>query len=172
MPTVLGNQIIMGMDPGGTTGCSYVIRDGKTALYFTSETTTREELFDMIMSVRPTILIYERFATSGRVDPYRLWTVELCGSIYALAYALRLPVFRHTPTNRRPFMAQSLLKLQRKGRRFSAHEVDSQAHVLTWEYVTQHMGYEGTEYVPGEYFLKENGSVHYELMTAFKYPSA
>lgn len=79
----------------------------------------------------PDFVVFEIFATGGRVDKYMIYTIELVGGIKAVCYALNIRSFAHSPQRRNPWLKQAETLLAR--REHTKHEVDALAHLLAFE---------------------------------------
>lgn len=120
-------KTILSIDPGGTTGVAIRFPD---TTWMTASVTTPSQLWDFFME-RPDEVVFEIFATAGRVDHWMIYTIELVGGMKALIYGLNLHGFAHSPGFRYPFLKQAEAML--KGQEHTVHEVDALAHLLAHE---------------------------------------
>lgn len=116
---------IMAIDPGGTIGVAWRRADR----IHLAQLGSKEDLWTLIKEVKPANVAYERFATAGRLSKYGLLTIEICGGVEALCWALDIPCFRQTPGQRYGLMKEA------QQHRARVHETDALAHLLTWEHL-------------------------------------
>lgn len=123
---------LVAIDPGITTGYAARIQ-GKL---FSCVCFTPEEVLDLIEGAHT--VVYERFATSGRISSYGLETVELVGMITGFCYARKIKTVRATPTMRYTHMNAAALMVGRgkliEPSKVQQHQIDSLAHLLAFEY--------------------------------------
>lgn len=80
---------------------------------------------------RPDVVVFEIFSTSGRVDKYMIYTIELVGGIKATCFALNVRAVAHAPVHRYPYLQQAEDTI--RGQAHTRHEVDALAHLLAFE---------------------------------------
>lgn len=121
---------------------------------FESEITT---LWDILLAQRPKVLIVERFqpyARAGRIDPNGLATIEVCGSIYAMAHVVGAQLIIHEAIQRMPFMRDAEARLPELTKaKIDSHQIDAMAHLIRYEKV----GNKSNKYPP-QLGLKDNSS--------------
>lgn len=122
-------KTILALDPGGSTGIALRLPDGR---FLTNTVQDPGDLWDFFIE-RPDFVVYEIFATGGRVDRYMIYTIELVGGIKAVCYALGIRSFAHPPQRRYPWMRQSEALLAQQGTPHTRHEIDAFAHLLGFE---------------------------------------
>lgn len=120
---------IIAIDPGPHVGVA--IRHDDDSYDVVMLHNELEDVFEIIMRVKPEVIVVERFATGGRMSGYGHRTVEIVGAMQALAYVLKAEFVKVSPQARYAFMEQSRKDL---GRGRTQHEIDSYAHLLSWEY--------------------------------------
>lgn len=120
--------VLLGLDPGGTTGCALKI--GRA--YMTRTFVHVPELWDFIKEHRPDKVAFEVFVTAGRVDAAMIHTIELVGSIRGICHVLKIPGYGQTAQSRKGFIepAKAILK----GTPHTKHEEDALAHLLLLEW--------------------------------------
>lgn len=129
---------IMAIDPGMTTGIAARLPDGT---YWTGLAHTLEEVITFLLDIQPDIVIYERFATAGRISQYGLQTVELVGMIRGMAQTLayldgkQIKLIRCTPAQRkmRQFEADYFVRHEQGNSQRLVHCKDALAHLFAWE---------------------------------------
>lgn len=122
-------KTVLALDPGGSTGIALRLPDGT---FHTVTLRDPGDIWDLFTEPNtPDIVVFETFATGGRVDRYMIYTIELCGGIKAVCYALGIRCFPDPPQRRYPWMKQSEELL--RGREHTVHEVDALAHLLGFE---------------------------------------
>lgn len=96
--------------------------------------TTNDEVLKMIRKME--FVVFEQFATSGRLSSPGLATIMLCGMIVGWCKALKIPYEAAIPQNRYTFMkeAQGAVGGLIVPSNVAKHEVDALAHLLAWEY--------------------------------------
>jgi hypothetical protein len=124
---VTTGRTVLALDPGGSTGIALRLPNGA---WETNTVTDPADLWDFIRE-RPDVVVFEIFSTSGRVDKYMIYTIELVGGIKALCYALSIRSIAHAPVKRYPFLAQAEELV--RGQEHTRHEVDALAHLLAFE---------------------------------------
>lgn len=123
-------MIILGVDPGGTTGLAINI-DGK---YETWCQPDKRELFEFIIQTPIEVIVIEQFITSIiHTHKYGIYTAEIVGAIEALAFVKQIPFHRRTNHQRLPFVPRATQIIKAKRRSFEGHEVAALAHLLGWE---------------------------------------
>lgn len=122
--------MIASVDPGGTTGLAFHIRD---VGYVTTTTTSRDDMLELLVKHTWDIIIIEKFATAGRLSTFGLYTIELVGACMAVAYMQKAKCVIHMPFRRKPFLAKAKALLQARSAPFMIHEVDALAHLYSYE---------------------------------------
>lgn len=123
-------MIILGVDPGGTTGLAINI-DGK---YETWCQPDKRELFDFILSTPIEVIVIEQFITSIiHSHKYGIYTAEIVGAVEALSFVKKIPFHRRTNHQRLPFVSRATQIIKAKRRSYQDHEVAALAHLLGWE---------------------------------------
>ena len=105
-------------------------------------------LWDILIAQAPTVIIIERFQPYGRdtrISPDGLATIEICGSVYAIAHILHSQLIIQEAIQRLPFKsdAERLLPQLTKAK-IDSHQIDAMAHLLRYERV----GAKGNKYPP------------------------
>lgn len=137
-------SLVLAIDPGQTTGMA--CKPGTEGReYDTWHSTSDAEVLQWIMDNKPDLVIFERFATSGRLSRYGLQTIELVGKVQGVCYALGIEIKRQVPGQRKAFMHEAFLYCGwsfndtggmvrgRTGR--VVHEADALGHLLCYEYM-------------------------------------
>lgn len=123
-------MIILGVDPGGTTGLAINI-DGQ---YETWVQPDRRELYDFILTTPIDVVVCEQFITSHiHSHKYGIITTEIVGGVEAICQASRIPFHRRTNHQRLPLVPLATEIIRAKKRRYEDHEVAALAHLLGWE---------------------------------------
>lgn len=127
-------SILMGLDPGGTTGCAVKVANR----YMTTTFTLAQDLWDFISEHKPDHIAFEVFTTAGRIDTAMSHTLELVGSLRGICYVLGIPGHGQMPQARRAFLeeAERIVKRNKSmyGTPFTKHEIDATAHLLLLEW--------------------------------------
>lgn len=122
-------HVLVAVDPGQHIGIATRYCDGTLGTWMIHN--RREQAWELIAALRPTTLVVERFITSGRISAPGLETVEIAGSIYALAWAMGATLVTQTPAQRYPRMKEAKETL--RGTRATPHQIDALAHLLVYE---------------------------------------
>lgn len=120
---------IVAIDPGPHTGIATRHADGRIETWMIHN--DLEGVWRLVCSLEPRAIVVERFATSGRISAPGLQTVEIVGSMYALAWTLEAKIVRHTPAQRMPRLREA--KEMLRGIPHTDHNVDALAHLLVYE---------------------------------------
>lgn len=129
----------LSIDPGGVTGCAVRTATGEIVT-FTLETMTREGkrvvyhptlLSQLINDTKPDRVVYEDFGAET-ISGYGIHTVRLCGLIIGVCDLLSIPVIRHMPMERKPYMDEAKTIARAQGKTV-VHEWDALAHLLRCE---------------------------------------
>jgi hypothetical protein len=118
---------VLAIDPGGTTGIAVCI-GGEIA---TCTSTDPEEVWGMCQ--RFDVIVIERFATSGMMSKYGLWTIEIVGGVRAIAYLHDKQLFIHSPQERYAYQQIAHKMLLDRKVPFVIHEEDALAHYLAYQ---------------------------------------
>jgi len=118
-------MLVIAIDPGITTGIAFHNPGG----YKTIATKDEDEIWSLLTGVPWECVIFETFATSGRISAPGLATVRLVGGIQALCKHLKLRTCPHSPQARYPYQKQAKQMLPHT----VIHEQDAMAHLLRWE---------------------------------------
>lgn len=125
-------MIIVAIDPGPHTGVAIRYNNGTVTTQMVHRSIFT--IWDLIMSARPDVIVIERFMTNGRLSKDAQETIEVQGSIYSLAWAIRARLCIQYPMDRTPFIKQSREELGKSSKKIESHEVDAYAHLLRYEY--------------------------------------
>lgn len=126
-------MIVLALDPGVTTGIAL-----STATTYLVQATKDESLvWTTVWSFGHTesedrVVLVEQFASVWN-DTNRIKTIEMVGAIKALCWKTGTRLVRRTPQHRRPHLNRAVEWLKQRGERFSDHERDALAHILSWE---------------------------------------
>ena len=118
--------MIIAIDPGVSTGIAWHDNSG----YHSIVTRDEDDVWNLLVGIKWSMVVYETFFTSGRISAPGLQTVRLIGGIQALCRHLKLPTHGQAPQQRYPF--QDNAKAMLRGR--IVHEQDAMAHLLRYEY--------------------------------------
>ena len=131
---------ILSIDPGGTTGIAIrmsYITGVNTGDVYTCVLKSPEEVFNMIATGQPEVIICENFQAQT-ISKYGLHTVRIVGGTYALAHIYKKRYVLHMPQDRYPFLseAKEILEKRRLTLRqpYMEHEKDALAHLLRFEH--------------------------------------
>lgn len=119
-------NVIMGVDPGKTTGIA--ILDVESDKVFSTAVMTVEALVGCILTGHPTVVVVEDYVGSGPRSAEAIRTLKLVGIVVGACEALRIPYSVRPPQVRLPHVAASRARLPRR----SIHERDAFAHVLSY----------------------------------------
>lgn len=117
--------MILAIDPGVTSGIAW--HDAKG--YHTTITKDEGEIWALLTGIPWKCVVFETFATSGRISAPGLHTVRLIGGIQALCRHLGIPTCSQTPQHRYPFQLPARKMLHGA----IIHEQDAMAHLLRYE---------------------------------------
>lgn len=142
-PNTKPRRLVLAFDPGNHTGIAWSHADG------TYDTTMIHENLPLVYTYLtlhpPEACVIEGFYTSGNIDRHGLYTVRLVGALIALAHHLHVPCVEHSPQARYPYLEKARLYLHktRLTHRYTQHDVDSLAHVFTYEDRMNNPNYDG-----------------------------
>lgn len=125
-------MILMGIDPGGTTGIAYRIQIESEFHYITTNEANKKELYELILEQKPDLVLVEQFAT-WQINHHGLHTVELVGGIEAICWTNNIRVVRRTPQHRYPGIARAVAILDATGKKYTEHQKSALAHIFSWE---------------------------------------
>lgn len=129
---------VISIDPGGKSGvairfndgtietciCESIFKNGK------QETFDPRSLYELFLTYKFDHAVIETFQAQT-ITRYGLHTVRIVGGIEALCIAKDIPLTKHMPVDRYPFLQDAKDLLQ--GKRPMIHQVDALAHLLRWE---------------------------------------
>lgn len=125
-------MIIMGIDPGGTTGIAYRIQIETEFHYITTNEANKKELYELILDQKPDLVLVEQFAT-WQINHHGLHTVELVGGIEAICWTNNIRCVRRTPQHRYPGVARAVAILDATGKKYTEHQKSALAHIFAYE---------------------------------------
>lgn len=126
---------LLAIDPGNHTGLAWRHDDGTLDALMLYE--QEAKLFDLVATPPyPLTIVIETFHTAGNISKYGLYTVDLIGGIKALCWRFNIPIVYHEPYVRLPFIipAKNTLRAIRLSNRYTEHELDATAHLLSYEH--------------------------------------
>lgn len=135
---------VVAIDPGVTTGLAFRVGAGLERVIYTDEAKSDEEVIRLVHEFGADVIVFERFATSGRISTYGLVTVELVGMLRGYAQTMMLSVgkqvdlVRYVPQSRRSWQdtakKHGCPSVHDKNTHAGRHEADALAHLLqyTW----------------------------------------
>lgn len=119
---------VLAVDPGPHTGLA--TRDAQGVPIVLMIHNDLNQIVDFVLTIKPEVIVVERFATGGRMSGYGHETIEIIGVMRGLAYALGARFYKQTPQSRYAFSEDSKTQLGRR----TQHEWDAYSHLLRWEY--------------------------------------
>lgn len=126
------NKIIMAIDPGVTTGIAYKLPDGSYETVAIGQY-EEDEVWDSITN-NIGLVIYENFKCIT-ISTYGLYTVRLIGGIIALCRANKIPIIKHEPAHRKPYLRFSKQYLREHDKTgIMIHQQDALAHLMKWDH--------------------------------------
>mgnify|MGYP001572094190 CR=1 FL=1 len=135
--------IRIAIDPGGSTGVSVRLDDGDfmTATFSDYGEGHGFEFYKFLrgnVKDKDQIVICERFYGGGRIGQPGESTLQLIGAIKMFCFLAQVDLIMRTPQSRLSFITPSRKELQKKRLPFTEHEMDSHAHLLSYEYELAH----------------------------------
>lgn len=119
---------IIAIDPGVTTGVAIRFNDGK---FSTCVCETPQQIWELVAGLPWNAVVFEFFATSGKISSYGLQTVEIVGGIRAICFIRKLSAFAQPAWKRKPYLVEAKKLLV--GKKHMEHELDALAHLLAFE---------------------------------------
>lgn len=121
---------VIAFDPGITSGIAIRADTGE---YLTAAIRETTKLWEIIDRHKPTVIVFENFASGGIISKDGQATLRLIGAIEVVAFKLDIPTVLQFPQERYPFMPQARVLLKLMGRKLVSHEVDALSHLLLYE---------------------------------------
>ena len=128
-------MIVCAVDPGAHCGIAVRQHDGSLAHIMIHD--DLPSVLGYIHTVRPIVIVVERFVTAGRIGRDGLDTVEMQGSIFGVAWVLGSQLYWQTPADRMPFLSDSRQLIKANRSKIQSHDVDAVAHLLRWEWMQE-----------------------------------
>lgn len=123
--------LIMGLDPGGTTGVALAYWQSDGYHFETMSCNTQEQVWQLI---RPPVGLFLTESFDAQlISRYGLDTVRLIGGIQALCFEHNIPITMQTPQQRKPYLSTAK-KLATRGPGHTHHEYDAMAHLVRYLY--------------------------------------
>jgi hypothetical protein len=116
---------IIAFDPGVTTGIAWKDKGE----YHTTITKNEDEIWSLLTGIPWNAVVFETFATSGRISSPGLQTVRLIGGIQAMCRHLQITTYAQAPMMRYPFVKQAKDMFPHK----IVHEYAALSHLLRFE---------------------------------------
>ena len=134
-----GKPMIIAIDPGGTTGVAVRLDTGVcvTATYSDYGEGNKFEFWRFLQNnttPRETIVVCERFYAGGRIGSPGENTLQLIGAIKAICWLRPVDLVMRTPQQRLAWTTEARKQLQATRLPFVIHEMDSLAHLLSYEW--------------------------------------
>jgi len=123
---------LLALDPGVTTGVAIRSRDNNI---ITRIVHRPRDLWGIIQTVHPDVVIFEDFTTPGLISKDGLYTVRLIGGIEAVTNLCKVPIHVQYPAERYPFIASAKQILKASGKKYLVHEIDALSHLLLYEHL-------------------------------------
>lgn len=140
------NYRLIALDPGITTGYAIAIPNGPELLYlaYSEHQLEVEDLFDLLLAIDPTHIIYESFEyRRGQKDKLELFPVQLIGIIrYYRATRVHKPpqVDSQSASMGKGYFTDTILKDKKLYQKATPHGRDAARHLLHW--LTFRSGYQ------------------------------
>ena len=134
-------MVVVAIDPGITTGVAARLDGPEGRRYSTFNINPIDDLWGLLMTLHPDLIILEQFAASGRIDENCERTLEACGWVKAYCHVYKVRMVTHTPSYRISFLklAKEFLRMlaqsQKRDSRYpiTDHEFDAMSHIMRWE---------------------------------------
>ena len=120
-------MVILVIDPGVTTGIAMSL-NGKI---ITTCAYSDSEVMQFIHKLKWDLIIYESFASGGRISKYGQQTIRLIGKIDLLCMQLNIKTCKHEPQNR--YCGQPKARQFLKGVKHLKHEYEALSHLYAHE---------------------------------------
>lgn len=91
------------------------------------------KLWDIVQHHKPDTIVLENFASSGLISRDGQSTIRLVGAVELMAYITGASLVLQSPQERYGQMDNARQMLKAIGHKLVSHEVDSLAHLLTYE---------------------------------------
>lgn len=122
------------LDPGISTGCAIHTNDDT---YITAVILNPKDVWNVLNQHKPTICVFENFASGGLISKDGQATIRLIGAIELACHILHIQTVLQMPQERYGQLAAARLMIKQRGKTPVSHEVDALAHLLTYEYRVQ-----------------------------------
>lgn len=123
------------IDPGPHIGVAIHSTAASAASGYTMVMLTEPvKLWDVMQRHKPSVIVLENFSSSGLISRDGQSTIRLVGAVELMAYILGAELVLQSPQERYGQMDAARSMLKAIGRKLVSHEVDSMAHLLTYEF--------------------------------------
>lgn len=137
MTAPISGPLLMSVDPGISNGFAMKLPSGQ---YSTCTFGTLREITESIRTAKPARVVVERFHGSGRMNRYRIRTIEIVGGLEAACSVLGIPLYKQMPQERTSFVTEAkeimrvLYGVVVMTKDQDDHEVSALSHLLCHEY--------------------------------------
>lgn len=128
-------MLILAVDPGESTG----IAIDTSHTYTTITLLNKEDVYDLF-STTFDVVILEQFEPHKRISTYGLHTIELVGSVQALALRAGAKLIRQSPARKNAWV-----HVAKRFTNGTVHEREALAHLLHWKYQNKLIDKEGND---------------------------
>lgn len=142
-------MIVVGIDPGGTTGLAILMDDGTpkelkqiSGYDILHQKQLQREFIRWLRAVKPKVVAIEDFVGGGYRDKHSSMTLKLVGLFVALAAAANCNVSVQVPRARHPYLAQAKAMNPNKA---NNHATDAFAHALAAASIQERKNVKGSK---------------------------